>query len=152
MISSDDFIRIRRCSFLGRTAGSNGWRPRGIVWFENIQTFELLIQHGERLESLCLDHLTFEPVFDFILLDFFKILVVVIEMSNLAQRRSAHILREFVPVQLEECDLLWVSCLKQTKRPECVYHLFVAYWAEERRGTARPRCSRRPAICINLVE
>lgn len=56
-------------------------RSRGIVRLEDIQTLELLIQNSEGLKTFCFDHLCLEPVFNFILLDLFQVLVVVIQMS-----------------------------------------------------------------------
>lgn len=55
---------------------------RGIVGFEDVESFELLVQDGEGLELLRLVHLRLEPVLDLILLLDYQVLVVVVEMSN----------------------------------------------------------------------
>jgi hypothetical protein len=60
------------------------WR-RSVVGFEHVKTFQLLVQHCQRLELLCLLHLRLEPVLDLILLFFDEVLVVVVEMSSLVR-------------------------------------------------------------------
>lgn len=85
VVTFDDFIWIGRCSLLGRGAGGEIRRSRRLVWLENVQALKLLIQNRQRLELLGLDHLGFEPILDFILLYFFEILVIIVEMSIEAQ-------------------------------------------------------------------
>jgi hypothetical protein len=62
-----------------------GRRRRRAVRFEDVEAFELLVQDGERLELLRLDHLLLEPILDLILLFLDEVLVVVIEMSGVGQ-------------------------------------------------------------------
>lgn len=63
-------------------------RCQSTVRFEDVETSKLLIQDRERLELLCLFDLLLEPILDFILLHFFEVLVVVVEMSMLVRCRS----------------------------------------------------------------
>jgi hypothetical protein len=92
---------MRPCNFLFRVSANDGgrWgivagagvraaasvrgrrRCRRAVRFEDIEAFQLLVQYGERLELLRLDHLLLEPVLNLILLFLNKVLVVVVEMS-----------------------------------------------------------------------
>jgi hypothetical protein len=90
MCSCDLLLRIspnwgRLVVYVGggviRGVGGRLRRRRGVVGFEDVEAFELLVQNGEWLELLCLLHLRLEPVLDFILLLFDEVLVVVVEMS-----------------------------------------------------------------------
>lgn len=58
------------------------WRCRGAIRFEDIKSSELLIQYCKWLELFCFLHLLFEPILDFILLHFFQVLVVIVEVSG----------------------------------------------------------------------
>lgn len=71
---------------VGAAAGVRGGRGRGrAVGFEDVEALQLLVQDGEGLELLGLDHLLLEPVLDLILLFFDQVLVVVVEMSGAGQ-------------------------------------------------------------------
>jgi hypothetical protein len=93
MCSRDFLLRVSAhgCGFVGsvggRAAGGVGdlGGRRGIVGFEDVETFELLVQDGEGLELLRLVHLRLEPVLDLILLLYYQVLVVVVKMSNTRQ-------------------------------------------------------------------
>jgi hypothetical protein len=89
MRSCDFFLRIsannrcRRGIVTGtsvRSAARVGgrWRRGRAVGFEDVEAFELLVQYGERLELLRLDHLLLEPVLDLILLFLDEVLVVIV--------------------------------------------------------------------------
>jgi hypothetical protein len=65
----------------GRVRGGRR-RCRGVVGFEYVKALELLVQDGKWLELLRLLHLRLEPVLDLILLFFYQVLVVVVEMSG----------------------------------------------------------------------
>lgn len=60
------------------------WREDGnwrrIVRFEDIQSFELLIDDCKRLKFLRFNDLLVEPGLDFILFDSWQLLVVVVEV------------------------------------------------------------------------
>ena len=56
-----------------------GWLD--FIWLKYFQPFELLIEDSQRLEPLRLSHLSFEPIFDFVLLDFLEVLVIVIQVA-----------------------------------------------------------------------
>jgi hypothetical protein len=90
---ADNFIGVYKArlrSGLGQVAGmgwpgrfggrSNG--DRRIVGLKYIETHELLVQHGERLELLCLGHLRLEPCLDLILFHFFQIGVEVVDVAG----------------------------------------------------------------------
>jgi hypothetical protein len=93
---------MRPCDFLVRIPADLGWfgrsdtarvvrrvgRSRRVVGFKDIETFELLVQHGEGLKSLGLLYLRFEPVLDLILLLLLQVLVVVVEMSAKVRTRG----------------------------------------------------------------
>jgi len=49
-----------------------------MIRFKDIEAFEFLIQHSQRLELLGFDHLLFEPILDLILLLFFYLFVCII--------------------------------------------------------------------------
>lgn len=86
MRSSNHFIRI---SFRGlRRFGGNRWGNRcrlqrrwSIVGFKHIQPFQLLVENRKRLEPFSFDHLGFEPILGFGLLDLLQIFMDVIKMS-----------------------------------------------------------------------
>jgi len=65
-----------------RLQGCCRWGCDVGIWFEDFQTTEFLIQRGERLEFLCFLDLLFEPVLDLDLLNFFQILMIIVQMSN----------------------------------------------------------------------
>ena len=66
-------IRIRTC---------RGRRSRhGIIRFKHIKPLEFLVEQCERLEALRFCELSLEPVFYFVLFDFFEVLVYVVEVS-----------------------------------------------------------------------
>jgi len=73
-----------RGSYWGRGADSrwNCRSRRNIVRFKHLQALQLLIEDREGLELLGLDHLGLEPILDFILFDFFEVLVGIVEMSR----------------------------------------------------------------------
>jgi len=60
-------------------------RRRGVIRFEYIEAFQLLVQDCKWLELLRLLHLRLEPVLDFILLFLDEVLVVVVEVSDVVR-------------------------------------------------------------------
>ena len=58
------------------------WRRWRAVRFEDVKPLEFLVQYGERLEFLRLDHLLLEPILDFVLLFFDEILVIIVKMAG----------------------------------------------------------------------
>lgn len=79
---SNNFIWIRLRWFWNRCSCRSSRRARGLVRLENIQPLELLIEHSQWLKSFSLDHLSFEPVFNFILFDHFQIFVNIVKVSK----------------------------------------------------------------------
>jgi hypothetical protein len=69
------------CGRVVRRMGGRLRRRGGVVGFEDVEAFQLLVQHCKRLELLGLFHLRLEPVLDLILLFLDEVLVVVVEMS-----------------------------------------------------------------------
>ena len=57
-------------------------RSRWLIGLEDIEALELLIENSQRLKFLSFDHLCFEPILDFILLDLLEILVIVVKVSK----------------------------------------------------------------------
>lgn len=79
---SNDFIWIGLRRFRGGRGCRSTRRPRGLIRLKYIQPFEFLIEHSQWLKSFSLDHLSFEPVFDFVLFDYFQIFVIIVEVSE----------------------------------------------------------------------
>ena len=52
-----------------------------IIGLEDVNALQLLIEHSQWLELLCLDHLFLEPIFDLVLFFFFNFFVYIVEMS-----------------------------------------------------------------------
>ena len=87
MILHDNLVGVELRGFVGRHRRWDGLRLGRSIWFENVKAFEFLIENGERLESLGFEHLLLKPILNFILLVFFQVLVVVVEMPiNLSQK------------------------------------------------------------------
>lgn len=82
-VSTDDRGRwsLVAGAVIGGAADMGGRRRGRAVRFEDVEAFQLLVQDGERLEFLRLDHLFLEPVLDLVLLLLDEVLVVVVEMS-----------------------------------------------------------------------
>jgi len=59
-----------------------------VVWFEDFQSAQLLVKELKRLEFASFDHLLLEPCFGFVLLNFFEVRVIVIDVSVLAPAHS----------------------------------------------------------------
>jgi hypothetical protein len=68
-----------------RRMGGRLRRRGGVVGFEDVEAFQLLVQYCKGLELLGLFHLRLEPVLDLILLFLDEVLVVVVEMSGVVR-------------------------------------------------------------------
>lgn len=69
--------------------GGTRERWRGVVGFENIETFEFLAKHGDGLKGFGLQHAFAEPGADVVLFDFFNFFVEVVKMASYCQRPVA---------------------------------------------------------------
>jgi len=79
-------VNLRRLRGFCWGRGADTWkryrRRRSIVRFKHIQALQLLVEYGERLELLGLDHLGLEPVLDFILFDLLEVFMGIIKVSK----------------------------------------------------------------------
>ena len=66
----------------GRSSRRLGhWRGGGLVGFEDVKATKLLVDEGQGLELLGLEHLLVEPGLDLVLLDLGQFLVVVVDVA-----------------------------------------------------------------------
>lgn len=143
----DDGLRRRR----RLRRGSTGLRSRGgrtspddfIITFEDVETFELLIEDSKGLEAFCLDHLSLEPCFHFILLLFLNVLVKIVQMSKEREEGSRRWLgKERLPIQLQERHLPCLSAQSYSSLNIFIsYHLIVTYRADQTTGGICSTCS-----------
>lgn len=87
MCPCDNLVRIYRPRRFRRGLAAGGFDDgsdgsRGVVGFEYIKAFELLVEDSKGLEFFRLGHLRLKPSLDFILLDLFEIGMEVVNVAE----------------------------------------------------------------------